>query len=118
RHAHGAVRGCGRNPREHTAQGLRSHLGPAAAAAHLIAERFARVDSMLMAEHLRYHAIYVLVHPHPAPIDPVLPPPNPGAFHLEWAARGDSVTLTGRDEREMSPLWAPRLEPLASDMVA
>src|ERR1022692_1393570 len=60
------------------------------------------------------HAAEVLRGPHPAPVDPVLQRPHPGAFRLEPSARGDGVTFAGRDESEVAPLRAPGFSGLAA----
>ena len=50
------------------------------------------------------HGVELLIHAHPAAVDIVLQPPDPGALGAPAAARGDGVFVAGRDQREVMPL--------------
>ena len=82
-------------PRDRARQHLGRNLGGAAAAAHRALAR--RVG-------LLRHERQVGVFPHPAPVDPVLEPPQAASVCRERSARGDGPPVAGADQRQRALL--------------
>ena len=98
-----------RKPRQRTRQRTGPDLRGAAAASHVRGIARGAMPPLAAACMRAIIAVGVLVHPHPAPVDPVLQRPEPGALGLEPAARRDRVAFAGGDQREMTALRPPGL---------
>ena len=89
---HHSVAHGGLQPFHDTCKHRGRHFRGAAAAAH-------RVFGLIRG-HFRQFAVAA----HPAPIDPLLEPPQPGAVGGEWPARGDGTPVSSADQRQPAPL--------------
>ena len=93
-------------PRHDAAEHRGRHLSGAATAAHRLLAR--------LGPHLRQFAIA----PHPAPVDPVLEPPQIRPLGGEGPARGDGMPVAGADQGQPAALRHGAPQPLAGERAA